>query len=80
MELIYDKLLEEADNENLYVIENANFQSQASGLINNDVIGINKNVRSYAKETAYWPKRSDITKPRWVTLLTNPLPQIKNRN
>ena len=49
MELIYDKLLEEADSENLYVIENANFQSQASGLINNDVIGINKNVRSYAK-------------------------------
>lgn len=47
--MIYDKLLEEADSENLYVIENANFQSQASGLINNDVIGINKNVRSYAK-------------------------------
>ena len=49
MELIYDKLLEEADSENLYIIENANFQSQASGLIYNDVIGINKNVRSYAK-------------------------------
>ena len=42
----YDDLLDEAVNENIYVIENANFQSKASGLINNDVIGINRKVRS----------------------------------
>ena len=44
--MTYDNLLDEADKENIYVIENAKFQSKASGLINNDVIGINKNVRS----------------------------------
>lgn len=43
---MYDNLLDEAVNENIYVIENANFQSKASGLINNDVIGINRKVRS----------------------------------
>ena len=47
--LIYDNLLDEADKDNIYVIENAKFQSKASGLINNDVIGINKNVRSSAQ-------------------------------
>jgi hypothetical protein len=49
--LIYDNLLDEADKENIYVIENAKFQSKASGLINNDVIGINKNVRSSAQRS-----------------------------
>lgn len=44
--MTYDNLLDEADKENIYVIENAKFQSKASGLINNDVIGINKNIRS----------------------------------
>lgn len=43
---MYDNLLDEAVSENIYVIENANFQSKASGLINNDVIGINRKVRS----------------------------------
>ncbi len=47
--MIYDNLLDEADKENIYVIENAKFQSKASGLINNDVISINKNVRSSAQ-------------------------------
>lgn len=47
--MTYDKLLEEADKSNLFVVENAKFQSRACGLINNDVIGINKNVRSYTK-------------------------------
>lgn len=49
--MIYDNLLDEADKENIYVIENAKFQSKASGLINNDVIGINKNVRSSAQRS-----------------------------
>jgi hypothetical protein len=49
--LTYDNLLDEADKENIYVIENAKFQSKASGLINNDVIGINKNVRSSTQRT-----------------------------
>ena len=49
--MVYDNLLDEADKENIYVIENAKFQSKASGLINNDVIGINKNVRSSAQHS-----------------------------
>ncbi len=49
--MTYDNLLDEADKENIYVIENAKFQSKASGLINNDVIGINKNVRSSTQRT-----------------------------
>lgn len=49
--MTYDKLLEEADKSNLFVVENAKFQSRACGLINNDVIGINKNVRSYIKRS-----------------------------
>ena len=49
--MVYDNLLDEADKENIYVIENAKFQSKASGLINNDVIGINKNVRSSAQRS-----------------------------
>lgn len=47
----YEELLNEADNSNVYVIENANFKSQADGLINGDVIGINKRVRSTKKRT-----------------------------
>ena len=49
--MTYDNLLDEADKENIYVIENAKFQSKADGLINNDVIGINKNVRSSTQRT-----------------------------
>lgn len=49
--MVYDNLLDEADKENIYVIENAKFQSKASGLINNDVIGINKNVHSSAQRS-----------------------------
>lgn len=49
--MTYDKLLEEADKLNLFVVENAKFRSRACGLINNDVIGINKNVRSYTKRS-----------------------------
>lgn len=40
----YECLLQEATVNNLYVIENATFESDAKGLINNDVIGINKNI------------------------------------
>ena len=47
--MTYDNLLDEAEKENIYVIENAIFQSNSSGLINNDVIGINRNVRSTTK-------------------------------
>lgn len=49
--MTYDKLLEEADKSNLFVVENAKFQSRACCLINYDVIGINKNVRSYTKRS-----------------------------
>lgn len=49
--MTYENLLAEAEKENVYVIENAKFQSKADGLINNDVIGINRTVRSNAKRT-----------------------------
>ena len=49
--MTYDKLLEEADKLNLFVVENAKFQSPACFLINYDVIGIHKNVHSYTKRS-----------------------------
>lgn len=47
----YEVLLTEAESNGIYIIENANFNSQADGLINDNVIGINKNVRTYKKRT-----------------------------
>lgn len=46
----YEKLLEEAEQNNIYVIENAAFESKSDGLINGDVIGLNRNIRSYKKK------------------------------
>lgn len=43
--MTYENLLQEAADENVYVIEDAPFQSRADGLICNDVIGINRTVR-----------------------------------
>lgn len=43
--MTYENLLQEAADENVYVIEDAPFQSLADGLIRNDVIGINRTVR-----------------------------------
>lgn len=43
--MTYENLLQEAADENVYVIEDAPFQSLADGLIRNDVIGINRIVR-----------------------------------
>lgn len=43
--MTYENLLLEAADENVYVIEDAPFQSRADGLIRNDVIGINRTVR-----------------------------------
>ena len=43
--MTYENLLQEAADDNVYVIESAPFHSQAEGLINNDVIGINRTVR-----------------------------------
>lgn len=43
--MTYENLLQEAADDNVYVIESAPFRSQAEGLINNDVIGINRAVR-----------------------------------
>lgn len=43
--MTYENLLQEAADENVYVIEDTPFQSRADGLIRNDVIGINRTVR-----------------------------------
>lgn len=45
----YEHLLEEAYQNDVYVIENAYFKSKSEGLINGSVIGINRNVRSSKK-------------------------------
>lgn len=43
--MIYEELLNEAASNDIYVIENAAFESQSAGLIHNDVIGINRLIR-----------------------------------
>lgn len=40
----YEGLLNEAHENDIYVIEDAPFESDAKGLIKNDVIGLNKNI------------------------------------
>ena len=45
----YENLLDEASSNGICVIENADFKSKAEGLINGDVIGISKRVRSFKK-------------------------------
>lgn len=47
--MTYENLLEEACSENICVIENASFQSKADGLINGDVIGLNRKIHSKRK-------------------------------
>ena len=47
----YEVLLKEAESNGIYIIENAEFKSGADGLINGNMIGINKNVRTYKKRT-----------------------------
>lgn len=40
----YESLLKEAENNDIYIIEKAKFESHSAGLIHNDVIGLNKNI------------------------------------
>ncbi|WP_336533920.1 ImmA/IrrE family metallo-endopeptidase [Bacteroides acidifaciens] len=47
----YEFLLKEAASENIYIIENADFKSEADALINGNIIGINKNVRDTRNRT-----------------------------
>ncbi len=43
--------MEKSREDNVYVIENADFKSNADGLINGNVIGISKNVQTARKRT-----------------------------
>lgn len=45
----YEELLEESTSNDVYIIENANFISRADGLINGNVIGINKKIQTCRK-------------------------------
>lgn len=47
--MTYENLLDEAYKEDIYVMENAPFESKSDGLINGDVIGINRKVHSNKK-------------------------------
>ena len=49
--LKYEELLEESTINDIYIIENANFRSKADGLINGNVIGINRNIRTSRRRT-----------------------------
>jgi len=51
IKLKYEELLEETMVNGIYVVENADFKSNADGLINGNVIGINKKIRTYKKRT-----------------------------
>ncbi|MDE7342243.1 MAG: hypothetical protein K2N80_17070 [Lachnospiraceae bacterium] len=47
----YEDLLKESTLNDVHVIENVDFESQADGLINGNIIGINRKVRTYRKRT-----------------------------
>lgn len=47
----YEELLEEADSAGVLVVENLDFESEASGLINGDVIGLSKHLSTYAEKS-----------------------------
>ena len=47
--MTYEKLLEEAQQNHLCILENVPFESKAEGLINGNVIGISQNVRTNKK-------------------------------
>lgn len=49
--MTYENLLEEAAENDVYVIEQADFKSKADGLINGNVIGLNRNIRTYTKRS-----------------------------
>lgn len=49
--MIYENLLDEATANDIYVIEHADFKSKADGLINGNVIGINKIIHSFRKRS-----------------------------
>lgn len=42
--LNYEELLEDAKNDNILVLESVDFSSEADGLINGDVIGLNSRI------------------------------------
>lgn len=49
--MTYENLLEEAANDDVYIIENANFKSKAAGLIRGSVIGLNRNITTNRKRS-----------------------------
>ena len=46
----YNILLEEATQRDIHIIENAEFESSSDGLINGNVIGLNKNLQTYTQK------------------------------
>lgn len=49
----YEKLLDEASKNDIFVMENMDFESNAEALINGNVIGINKKVRTTVKRKCF---------------------------
>ncbi len=47
----YEELLTKANSEGIYIIENLEFESQASGLINGNVIGLSKYLSTRSEKT-----------------------------
>lgn len=72
----YETLLQEATSDNIYIIENADFKSDADALINGDVIGISKNVKSYRERVCVLAEELG----HYYTTVGNILNQSKENN
>lgn len=49
--MTYDNLLEEAAQNDVHIIEHANFKSKSAGLIRGNVIGLNRNISTNRKRS-----------------------------
>lgn len=72
----YETLLQEATSDNIYIIENADFKSDADALINGDVIGISKNVKSFRERVCVLAEELG----HYYTTVGNILNQSKDNN
>lgn len=69
---MYEKMLEEARLQNIFIIENYKFKSDCKGLIHNDVIGLSDKIRTNKERSCvlaeelghYYMNTGDILNPK----------------
>jgi len=69
---VYEKMLEEAKLQNIFIIENFKFKSNSKGLIHNDVIGLSDKIRTNKERSCvlaeelghYYMNTGDILNPK----------------